>query len=95
MAQVTVLRRELVTALTPDGRAEERIAVTYSTPVIPPRRVFLPLTLYRPATPQEIQNNPRFSHLPKDQNAQSEELKAIAQDIDLISRAPPQLFELP
>lgn len=94
MAQVTVLRRETFVVSVSPGQAEERVAVVYSTPAVPPRIVYLPLANYRAATPQEAQANPRFLWYPRDKGAEEAERKAIAEDLALATRGLPTTFEV-
>lgn len=93
MAQITLLRRERAITTPQGGPIKEVVAVTYSTLAIPPRQVFLPLDLYRPATEEELAANPRYQMLPGQPGAIDTERKLIQADIEGIVQAPPDTFE--
>jgi hypothetical protein len=77
------------------GQAEETVAVTYSTPAFPPRIVNLGLDLYRPATLDELNANPRYHMLPVDERAAEAERQAIQTDMKAAIGRVPEHFELP
>ena len=95
MAQVTLWSRELGAAVLGQASGAERVAVTYSTMLIPPRSVLLPLSAYREATGTERVVNPRLRFHPKDQAAQDLELKAIREDMDKVAASAPPTLEVP
>jgi hypothetical protein len=95
MAQVTILRRERVLRPSAAPGAAEVVEVSYSTPVMLPRTVHLPLELYRAATADELAANPRYQVLPADDQGVVTEREKIQADIKVAIAAVPQTFELP
>ena len=94
MPLVTVFRRQSTARLTEAGSFEEQAEVVFSTPALSPRSVYLPLTSYRPATPDELAANPRYTLVPVDQPAQEAERNAIQQAIHEEAVSPPLTFDL-
>jgi len=94
MPTVTILSRQITVSGVDTGRGVEQVQITYSSNVTPPRTILLPVDRYRPATPQEIQANPRYLVVPRDTAAQDAELAAIKADIDSIQAGRPQTFTI-
>jgi len=95
VAQVTILRRERVLRVPTGGEATEAVEIAYSTPTTLPRTVYLPLDLYRPATPEELAVNPRYQMLPVNDQAIEVERKLIQADLKGYASSVPETFELP
>jgi hypothetical protein len=95
MAQVTLWSRDRAVGLPGTAAGAEVVAVTYSTMLIPPRSVLLPLSAYREATDAERVANPRLRFYPKDKPAQDAELKAIREDMDKVAASAPSTLEVP
>jgi hypothetical protein len=95
MPTVTILRREWTPGAPPGAPTEHAVAVTYSTPDVPPRSVLLPVKNYNPVTADELRANPRYMFLPKDQPAEEAERLAIRQDMDRALTSAPTRFEVP
>jgi hypothetical protein len=95
MAQVLILRREYAVRSAAPGQVGEVVAITYSTPAVPPRSVDLPLELYRPATADERAANPRYHFLPMNDEAAAAEREAIQSDMKAAIGPLPESFELP
>jgi len=94
MPQVTILRRERSVRSQAPGLAEEVVAVTYSTPAIPPRIVYLPEASYRDATDAELKAQPLYRVVAKDKPAQDAELTTIRQDLERARSFTPQSFQV-
>jgi len=94
MPRVTILQREYAWRYTEDRRVEELVEVVYSTPALPPRGVRLPVTDYRPATPEEKAANPRYSYIPANGEAEERERRAIEVDSSQAMRSPATGFDL-
>jgi len=94
MAVVALLRREEAVRFPVPQQPELVAAVTYSTSAVPPRIIHLPRSLYREATPEERAANPRYVLLPVGAEAEEEERRAIAQDMERVFRPAPTTFEL-
>jgi len=95
MSQVTLWSRDPAVGVPGTIVGSEAVAVTYSTMLIPPRSVLLPLSAYREATAPERVANPRLRFYPKDQAAQDVELKAIREDMDKLAASAPPTLEVP
>ena len=95
MVQVTLWSRDSAAGV-PGGTATGlQVAVTYSTMLIPPRSVLLPLSDYREATDPERVAEFRLRFYPKDKAAAEAELKAIREDMDRVAASSPPTLEVP
>jgi len=95
MPTVTILRREPTPGAPPGAPTEHAVAVTYSSPDVPPRTVKLPITNYRDATAAEIAANPRYQLLPTGPASEEAERLAIRQDMEQALMSAPTSFEVP
>lgn len=71
------------------------VAVTYSTPAVPPRIVDLPVELYREATEEERAARPLYEVVPESEGAVETEHKVLAADMKGMFLHPPDSFEAP
>jgi len=95
MPQITLWSRDRAVGFPGEAAGAERVAVTYSTTMIPPRAVLLPSDSYRPATREELVGNPRVLFYPKDKAAQDAELAAIGEDLRHVQQTAPPTLEVP
>jgi len=93
MAQVTILRRSRSYNHPVARQVVESAEVIYSTLAVAPRSVYLPLELYRAATPDELDANPRYQMLPVDEKAAEAEREALVVDMRATFRPLPESFE--
>ena len=94
MPVFTIHRREVALLLQSPKEHTEEVAVTYSTPAVPPRVVRLPRDQYRDADPGELAGQPLFRVLPKDAQAAELERKALAADMEGAIRSRGETFTL-
>jgi len=80
MASIRILRRREAVRFPTVQTPEEVIAVTYSTPALPPRIVYLPREGYRPPTPEERAQNPDYQVVPATPVQVEEERRSIERD---------------
>lgn len=95
MTQVTLWSRQQAVGVPGERPGSELVAVTYSTNLVPPRSVLLPLSAYRQATNEELHANPRLAYYPFSPATQAAELQAIGDDLGKIGRAAPPTLEVP
>jgi len=95
MPRVTILRRELTVHYPAPRQAEEVVAVTFVTDAHGVGSVNLPLESYRPATPEELADQPRYRMVPVDPSAEGAERKAIQEAIERETAQPPASFDVP
>jgi hypothetical protein len=94
LPQISLLRRQLSVRFPEPGKPEEIVAVTYSTPAIPPRTVIMDKDLYRAATSEEIAAAPRYEQIPVSAEASELELKTVLQDIARHANNPPEVINV-
>jgi hypothetical protein len=95
MPQVALWSRDQAVGVPGSTARGELVAVVYSTHVVPPRSVLLPLSGYREATDAERVANPRLLFYPKDKAAQDAEVKAIGDDLHKVEQVRPSTLEVP
>lgn len=93
MARISILRRSLQVQPREGGGVREVVAVTYSTPAVPPRIVDLPATLYREATAEELAERSAYQMVPV--GAEAVELERIHLRADMFGlfEGTPDSFE--
>jgi hypothetical protein len=89
-----VISRTRSPLIRPNEEPVDRVFVTYSTEIFPPRTIHLDPALYREATPAEQGANARFKFLPKDPDGRAGEMKAIAADVALQAGAIAETFDV-
>ena len=93
MARITVLRRSLQVRPREGGGVHEVVAVTYSTPAVPPRVLDLPATLYREATAEELLARGAYQMVPVDAEAVELERAHLRADMKGLFNGAPDHFE--
>lgn len=93
MARLTILRRSLQVRPREGGGVRELVAVTYSTPAVPPRIVDLPADLYRDATAEELAERPFYQVVPVSPEAAEGERGVLTADMKGIFLQTPDSFE--
>jgi len=93
MALITVLRRSLQVRPREGGGVHEVVAVTYSTPAVPPRIVDLPAEAYREATAEELAERAAYQMVPVSEQATETERLVLAADMKGIFLQLPDSFE--
>lgn len=93
MARITVLRRSLQVRPREGGGVHEVVAVTYSTPAVPPRIVDLPAEHYREATEEELAKRAAYQVVPVSEAATETERLVLAADMKGIFEGTPDTFD--